>query len=349
MALACTRFVASTLPKMNVKKLSDTRCTRPCVKRRERRLCTRVEAMQNRSVETALRASPLVLGAAGATSVVLNRLVRGSYLAVYAGGADSRADVLALALSAVLVFTGLQLVSLQSRAPQQEEPRGVEAEYVSAALPRAARRELHWAMEAMRSASTVRTMMVYHRGIKELHRGATGVVFHAGVLPCDESKGKPRDVTRVDDDDDDDGNDDDGVLNGELARGCLDTGRGRFIANLVLSPARLEFRAFMPENTQSMLVQPLGSGNGIMVLGADTVRGISKRDQVRRPTNKMHHRFGEAGAADDLCLTETDDHIIMYVCERMYRRGFCLLRRRSTRHSKRHSKILLRLINAPVM
>ena len=121
--------------------------------------------------------------------------------------------------------------------------------------------------------------MVYHRGMKKKHRGAAGVVFHAGVLPCDEATGEPRDQTRADDEDDK--NDDDGVLNGELARGCLDTGRGRFIANLLLSPARLEFRAFMPENTQSMLVQPLGSGNGIMVLGSDTVRGISKRDQVR--------------------------------------------------------------------
>ena len=32
---------------------------------------------------------------------------------------------------------------------------------------------------------------------------------------------------------------------------------------------------------QSLLIQPLGDGQGLMLLGSDTVRGINKRDQVR--------------------------------------------------------------------
>ena len=42
---------------------------------------------------------------------------------------------------------------------------------------------------------------------------------------------------------------------------------------------RVEFTAFFPENTQGVLVQPIGS-EGILIAGSDTQRGFSRLDQV---------------------------------------------------------------------
>lgn len=43
---------------------------------------------------------------------------------------------------------------------------------------------------------------------------------------------------------------------------------------------RLEFVDYLPETTQGVVVQPIGS-QGVMVVGTDTQRGISRLDQVR--------------------------------------------------------------------
>lgn len=45
------------------------------------------------------------------------------------------------------------------------------------------------------------------------------------------------------------------------------------------SAGRKEFTAFLPEATQGVAVQPVGS-QGVLILGTDTVRGLSRLDQV---------------------------------------------------------------------
>ena len=42
---------------------------------------------------------------------------------------------------------------------------------------------------------------------------------------------------------------------------------------------RAEFVAYLPEATQGVLVQPIG-GRGVLVLGSDTPRGLSRLDQA---------------------------------------------------------------------
>lgn len=37
---------------------------------------------------------------------------------------------------------------------------------------------------------------------------------------------------------------------GEVCSGSMESGRGNYLANLVLYPGRLEFTPFLPENTQ---------------------------------------------------------------------------------------------------
>jgi hypothetical protein len=43
---------------------------------------------------------------------------------------------------------------------------------------------------------------------------------------------------------------------------------------------RQEFVQYLPEATQGVVVQPLGS-DGVVVVGTDTLRGLSRLDQVR--------------------------------------------------------------------
>ena len=45
---------------------------------------------------------------------------------------------------------------------------------------------------------------------------------------------------------------------------------------------RVEFTAFFPENTQGVLVQPIGT-EGVLIAGTDTQRGFGFLDQVMLP------------------------------------------------------------------
>jgi hypothetical protein len=42
---------------------------------------------------------------------------------------------------------------------------------------------------------------------------------------------------------------------------------------------RKEFIGYLPEGTQGVIVQPLGNA-GVLVVGTDTLRGLSRLDQV---------------------------------------------------------------------
>lgn len=51
--------------------------------------------------------------------------------------------------------------------------------------------------------------------------------------------------------------------------------------------------AYLPEGTQGVVVQPIGS-TGVLVVGTDTVRGIGRMDQVRK--NVVSVSLDEVGA-----------------------------------------------------
>ena len=63
---------------------------------------------------------------------------------VDASSAQSRADVVAIFMSAVLLLTGLQWAALTPREAVPVEPDGPEVEYFDNALPEAAVAELKW-------------------------------------------------------------------------------------------------------------------------------------------------------------------------------------------------------------
>jgi len=63
---------------------------------------------------------------------------------VSASSAQSRTDVLVIVMSAVLVLTGLQWLSVKPKEPVAVEIQGDEVAFLDGALPPAAARELEW-------------------------------------------------------------------------------------------------------------------------------------------------------------------------------------------------------------
>lgn len=63
---------------------------------------------------------------------------------VSAGSSQSRADVLVIVMSAVLVLTGLQWLSLKPKEPPRVELEGQEVSHRVPGLPKALAAELQW-------------------------------------------------------------------------------------------------------------------------------------------------------------------------------------------------------------
>lgn len=60
----------------------------------------------------------------------------------------------------------------------------------------------------------------------------------------------------------------------------METGEGNYLANLAPYPGRNEFFRYLPEQTQAVLLCPLGK-EGVVVFASDTQRGFGPLDQVR--------------------------------------------------------------------
>lgn len=54
-----------------------------------------------------------------------------------------------------------------------------------------------------------------------------------------------------------------------------------------VSAGRFEFTAFLPGNTQGVIVRPLGK-QGVMIAATDTQRGFGKLDQVSLAETKTN-------------------------------------------------------------
>ncbi|URE49308.1 hypothetical protein MUK42_04918 [Musa troglodytarum] len=68
------------------------------------------------------------------------------------------------------------------------------------------------------------------------------------------------------------------LLQGSLCRSAIGSGKQSYLANLSLYPGRSEL-PFLPSNTQSVILQPLGD-RGIAIVGGDIIRGFTNLDQA---------------------------------------------------------------------
>lgn len=236
-----------------------------------------------------VRAAPIWAGAAGFASLLANRALSGVAPVVDAGSAQSRADVLGILMSAALLLSGLQWLSLRGREPEAVALDGARVEWVDPALrlPPAAERELRWAWRALSGTARCSSLTLFLRGGGGGGGGATAVpAAHFGAIAAGV---KPGEAARA----------------GAVVEEALAKGRGEYLANLVLYPGRGEFVAYLPEATQGVAVQPFGGGGGggaaagggkagasggrggsgsgavgCLVVGSDTVRGVSRLDQA---------------------------------------------------------------------
>ncbi|KAK9803329.1 hypothetical protein WJX73_003780 [Symbiochloris irregularis] len=196
--------------------------------------------------EQRLRALPLVAGGTGVAGIVLNRLLTQSGTVQ----AQSRDELIGVALCAVLLLVGLQWLSIKPRPLTQEEPLGKDVEYYSDKLPVDARQEVSWAWEATRSCTRCRALVVLYRGTCVAHLGS-----------CSD-KARPGQAQM-----------------GNLCNKAATSGEPNNLANLARYPGAVEFTSYLPINMQSILVQPLGN-EGVMVLGSDYQRGFGRVDQI---------------------------------------------------------------------
>ncbi|KAK9909222.1 hypothetical protein WJX75_009014 [Coccomyxa subellipsoidea] len=198
----------------------------------------------------ALRTVPLAAGALGILGVLVNRLLSGIAPVVDASSAQSRADVLVIGLSAVLVLTGLQWVSLKPKPLTAVEPDGEVVSFMDSKLSGEAKAELRWLWRALRLATRCRGVVVIHKGRCVMHYGMAA----PGTVP-----GR--------------------ATVGPIGAAAMKSGSGNYLANLILFPGRVEFTEYFPENTQGVLVQPVGE-EGLLVCGTDTQRGFGRLDQA---------------------------------------------------------------------
>lgn len=203
-----------------------------------------------------VRSVPLFLGAGALLAVLLNRAVSGIAPVADSSSAQSRSDVLALALAATVLLQGLVWKSIQPRPVVSVEMDGVDCFNVAPGLPDDAARELKWVWDALRNATRTKALVVLYGGACVLQAGIAATAVNGSVVSVNASE----------------------FINGALYKGVQKSGRQNYLANLVLYPGRFEL-SFLPSNTQAVLLQPLGD-DGVLVLASDTIRGFTPADQA---------------------------------------------------------------------
>ncbi|KAA6419886.1 MAG: cofactor assembly of complex C [Trebouxia sp. A1-2] len=129
-----------------------------------------------------LRALPLVAGASGIVGVLLNRILSGVAPVVDASSSQSRADVLVILLSAVLLLTGLQWLALRPKV----DLHGDQLEYIKSGLSSKAEQELQWAWQSLKDCSTCQAVVILYKSSCVMHMGAA----RAGHKPEDALLGR---------------------------------------------------------------------------------------------------------------------------------------------------------------
>lgn len=197
-----------------------------------------------------LRALPLVAGASGIVGVLLNRILSGVAPVVDASSSQSRADVLVILLSAVLLLTGLQWLALRPKVKPSVELHGDQLDYIESGLSSKTEQELQWAWQSLKECSTCQAVVILYKSSCVMHMGAA----RAGHKP-------------------------EAALLGPICRRAMSSEQGNYLANLALYPGRVEFTSFLPENTQAAIIQPIGS-KGVLIAASNTQRGFTRLDQA---------------------------------------------------------------------
>ena len=204
-------------------------------------------------------------------SVLLNRLLfsggRASPAALDAASAQSRAELLAVALAAVLALTGLQWLTIAPRAPEASPLEDFEVlDWTRGDLPRAAAEELRWAARSLREA-------------------APSCVALAAFVDgrCVARVGSFKRRKREEEEEEGPSSSGDPATAalptfGDVCARAVESQAGTYLANLTLYPGRGEFLSFLAAGTRGVAVAP--AGRVLLVAATNVVRGFAAVDQA---------------------------------------------------------------------
>ena len=187
-----------------------------------------------------LRLLPLVVGSLGGILLLINRS-----LTVELTATQSRSDALGIFLSALLILVGLIWQQVQPRSPEVVELIGEEVFELAEELPEAIKIELAWASHLLLTNTATRSLLVYYQG---------KVLMCRGILPARKE-----------------------VNPGAILKRVLEKQKPVYLVDVKVYPGRIEFD-YLPENTQGIICQPLGS-EGVLILGANAPRSYTKQDE----------------------------------------------------------------------
>jgi hypothetical protein len=188
-----------------------------------------------------LRLIPFWVGGLGSSLLLINRLTTPSLTE-----SQSRSDVVGVILSAVLILVGLLWQQVQPRSPESVTLIGQEGLEWGSNLSETLKTELAWASHLLLTNTVTQSVVVYAQGQVLLRRGILGKS--------------------------------DRVTPGTILKRVIETQKPVYLVNLTLYPGKIEFD-YLPENTQGVICQPLGSEN-VLILGANAPRSYTQQDET---------------------------------------------------------------------
>ncbi len=187
-----------------------------------------------------IRYLPLVVGIIGGLALMLNRLTTPSLTTN-----QSRSDALGIILSALLILVGLLWQQVQAKPAEIVALIGEEGFELNESLSESVKAELAWASHILLTNTATKTLFVWYDG---------EILLRRGILSPDRQ-----------------------FIPGQIVQRSLKTQKPTYLVKLALYPGKIEFN-YLPENTQGLIVQPLGN-LGVIVLGANAPRSYTKQDE----------------------------------------------------------------------
>ncbi len=187
-----------------------------------------------------IRYLPLIVGIIGGLALMLNRITTQSLTTN-----QSRSDALGIILSALLILVGLLWQQVQAKPPEVVALIGEEGFELNESLSESVKAELAWASHILLTNTATKTLFVWYDG---------EILLRRGILSPDQE-----------------------FTPGQIVQRSLKTQKPTYLVKLSLYPGKIEFN-YLPENTQGLIVQPLGT-LGVIVLGANAPRSYTKQDE----------------------------------------------------------------------
>jgi len=208
-----------------------------------------------------LRLIPFWVGGLGSGLLLINRMITPSLTE-----SQSRSDVVGVILSAVLILVGLLWQQVQPRSPESVTLIGQEGLEWGSNLSETLKTELAWASHLLLTNTVTQSVVVYAQGQVLLRRGILGKS--------------------------------DRVTPGTILKRVIETQKPVYLVNLTLYPGKIEFD-YLPENTQGVICQPLGSEN-VLILGANAPRSYTQQDEtwIGGIADKLTHTLNQEAIND---------------------------------------------------